>query len=93
MHLSATAYIDEILGPRHGPSVHLYTLRAIKTTMKASLVLQIWFGSLLYALRCQAKHCHDSQQLKESYDYVIIGGGTSGLVVANRLTENPDGNV
>lgn len=23
-------------------------------------------------------------------DYVIIGGGTSGLVVANRLTEDPD---
>lgn len=28
-----------------------------------------------------------------SYDYVIIGGGTSGLAVANRLTENPGVNV
>lgn len=27
-------------------------------------------------------------QLKPVYDYVIIGGGTSGLVVANRLTED-----
>ena len=26
-----------------------------------------------------------------SYDYVIGGGGTSGLTVANRLTEDPDG--
>ncbi|KAH7377474.1 hypothetical protein BKA64DRAFT_688205 [Cadophora sp. MPI-SDFR-AT-0126] len=25
----------------------------------------------------------------DSYEYVIVGGGTSGLVVANRLSENP----
>ena len=30
------------------------------------------------------------EQLLSSYDYVIIGGGTSGLTVANRLTENPN---
>ncbi|THY70446.1 glucose-methanol-choline oxidoreductase [Aureobasidium pullulans] len=30
-----------------------------------------------------------TSQLKKSYDYIVIGGGTSGLVVANRLTENP----
>lgn len=27
--------------------------------------------------------------LSANYDYVVIGGGTSGLTVANRLTENP----
>ena len=27
--------------------------------------------------------------LKVEYDYVVVGGGTSGLTVANRLTENP----
>lgn len=24
-----------------------------------------------------------------SFDYIVVGGGTSGLVMANRLTENP----
>ena len=26
----------------------------------------------------------------ETYDYVIVGGGTAGLVVAHRLAENPN---
>lgn len=32
---------------------------------------------------------HNAEQLREEYDYVVVGGGTSGLVVANRLTEDP----
>lgn len=28
--------------------------------------------------------------VSQEYDYVIIGGGTAGLVIAARLTENPD---
>ncbi|KAJ5116244.1 CAZyme family AA3 [Penicillium angulare] len=31
--------------------------------------------------------------LNKEYDYVVVGGGTSGLVVASRLTENPSCSV
>lgn len=29
----------------------------------------------------------------QSFDFVVVGGGTAGLVVANRLTENPSTKV
>lgn len=35
-------------------------------------------------------HVGVEEFLKQSYDYLICGGGTAGLTIAARLTENPD---
>lgn len=32
----------------------------------------------------------DPSAVNEPYDYIIAGGGLTGLVVANRLTEDPN---
>ena len=42
-------------------------------------------GNVLPALALNA-----DDFLKHEYDFVIIGGGTAGLAVAARLSENPD---
>jgi ribulose 1,5-bisphosphate synthetase/thiazole synthase len=64
---------------------------APKSTPLFSVALALLiFSSRALSLAQRVVSTNSDSELKTSYDYVVIGGGTSGLVVANRLTEDPD---
>jgi ribulose 1,5-bisphosphate synthetase/thiazole synthase len=43
---------------------------------------------LAFAGVCSAVEKRDLKEVDATYDYIVVGGGVSGLVVANRLTED-----
>ncbi|XP_014284546.1 4-pyridoxate dehydrogenase [Halyomorpha halys] len=50
---------------------------------------------LYYPESTKPSQVSDTPQLavKSTYDFVIVGGGSAGCVLANRLTENPNWNI
>jgi hypothetical protein len=51
-------------------------------------IVQLLTSAFVAAAAAGANALSIRAPLNQTYDYIIVGGGTSGLTVANRLTEN-----
>lgn len=60
------------------------------TIIPALITALVYFN---YDLIDPENHPLMTKELKKSYDFIVIGGGSAGNVIVNRLTENPEWNV
>lgn len=73
--------------------VHLICLAARYLTLISTFEMAFFsFIVAAFSVASIASALPEQSQARanSAYDYVIVGGGTSGLVVANRLSENPN---
>lgn len=61
--------------------------------MASSALVSTAYGFAIPRSVFQARQISDPSELLDAYDYVIVGGGTAGLTVADRLTEDEDTTV
>lgn len=73
-------------------SLSLNNMAFINTLVKTAVVS--WAAAPIAAASPLARHATLASRdtaAQTDYDFIVVGGGVSGLTVANRLTEDPNG--